>query len=52
MNLSELDESCENIVLNDIMRFFHGDSPAAALEAGNQKGGTQPCRRCESDGVS
>ena len=39
MNLSELDESCENIVLNDTMRFFHGDGPAAALEAGNQKGG-------------
>ena len=36
INLSELDQSCENIVLNDTMRFFHDDGPAAALEVGNQ----------------
>ena len=47
MNLSELDESCENIVLNDTMRFFHGDGPAAALEAGNQKGGNYFCPSCD-----
>ena len=39
MNMCELDESCENIMLNDTMPFFHGDGPAAALEAGNQNGG-------------
>ena len=38
INLSELDQSYENIVLNDTMRFFHGDKPTSALEAGNQKG--------------
>ena len=38
INLSELDQSCDNIVLNDTMRFFHGDELATALEAGNQKG--------------
>ena len=37
IHLSELDQSYENIVLNDTMRFFHGDGPASALEAGNQK---------------
>ena len=47
MNLSELDESCENIVLNDTMRFFHGDGPAAALEAGNQNGGNYFCTSCD-----
>ena len=47
MNLSELDESCENIVLNDTMRFFLGDGPAAALEAGNQKWGNYFCPSCD-----
>ena len=26
-------------MLKDCMRVFHGDGPASALEAGNQKGG-------------
>ena len=47
MNLSELDESCENIVLNDTMRFFHCDGPAAALEAVNQKGSNYFCPSCD-----
>ena len=47
INLSELDQSCENIVLNDTMRFFHGDGPATALEAGNQKGGNYFCPSCD-----
>ena len=47
INLSELDQSFENIVLNDTMRFFHGDRPAAALEAGNQKGGNYFCPSCD-----
>ena len=47
INLSELDQSCENIVLNDTMRFFHGDGPATSLEAGNQKGGNYFCPSCD-----
>ena len=43
--MSELDQSFENIVLNDTMRF--GDGPAAALEAGNQKGGNYFCPSCD-----
>ena len=29
------------------MRFFHGDGPATALEAGNQKGGNYFCPSCD-----
>ena len=47
INLSELDQSCENIVFNDTMCFFHGDGPATALEAGNQKGGDYFCPSCD-----
>ena len=39
INLKEIDPSCPDITLNDKMRFFHGDGPAAQLESGNQKGG-------------
>ena len=47
LNLNEIDEKFENIVLNDVMRFFHGDGPAVALEAGNQKGGYYFCPYCD-----
>ena len=47
INLSELDQSCENVVLNDTMCFFHGDGPATALEAGNQKRGNYFCPSCD-----
>ncbi|CAB3995643.1 Hypothetical predicted protein [Paramuricea clavata] len=33
-------------VVNDIMRFFHGDSPARQLESGQQKGGNFYCSGC------
>ena len=29
------------------MRLFHGDGPASALEAGNQKGGHYFCPSCD-----
>ena len=29
----------KGIIINDVMRSFHGDAPAAQLEAGQQKGG-------------
>ena len=47
LNLNEIDNNYENIILSDTMRFFHGDGPAAALEAGNQKGGHYFCPSCE-----
>ena len=47
LKLCEIEEKYENIVLRDIMRFFHGDGPAAALEAGNQKGGYYFCPSCD-----
>ena len=36
----------DNIELNDIMKFFHGDGPACEFEAGQQKGGDHPCWVC------
>ena len=47
LNLNEIDDTFENIVLNDTMRLFHGDGPAVALEAGNQKGGYYFCPCCD-----
>ena len=32
--------------VSDIMRFFHGDSPARHLESGQQKGGNFYCSGC------
>ena len=46
MNLKHGLEVCDGVVLNDVMRFFHGDGPAAALEAGHQKGGYYFCPNC------
>ena len=46
LNLGELDDMYQGIVLSDIMRFFHGDGPAVALEAGHQKGGHYFCPSC------
>ena len=36
-------EKCE---VEDILRFFHGDGPACALEIGHQKGGNYFCWDC------
>ena len=47
LNLNDIDNNYENIILCDTMRFFHGDGPAAALEAGNQKGGHYFCPSCD-----
>ena len=47
LNLGELDENYQGIKLFDTLRFFHGDGPAAALEAGNQKGGHYFCVSCD-----
>ena len=32
--------------ITDIMRFFHGDSPARQFESGQQKGGNYYCSGC------
>ena len=35
--------------ITDIAKFFHGDGPACAIEAGQQKGGRYPCWICPAD---
>ena len=47
LNIGELDDMYDGIVLNDIMRYFHGDGPATQLEAGNKKGGHYFCPSCD-----
>ena len=47
IQLNIIDPSCDGIILNDTMRFFKGDGPAAAFEAGNQKGGYYFCPTCD-----
>ena len=48
LNVSELVSTYDNnIHLKDVMRMFHGDGPASALEAGNQKGGHYFCPSCD-----
>ena len=37
----------EGVEYKDKMRFFHGDNPARAHEAGQQKGGNYFCSTCE-----
>lgn len=46
--LKELNEGIEwkGIIVSDTMRVFHGDGPAAQLEAGQQKGGHHFCPTC------
>ena len=34
--------------VHDVVRFFHGDSPAQQLEAGNKVGGHYPCVACDA----
>ena len=36
----------DDVKLKDVMRVFHGDSPATQLEAGQQKGGHYFCAAC------
>ena len=45
-NIREIDPTAPDIILNDKIRFFHGDGPASAFEAGNQKGGHYFCPSC------
>ena len=48
IKINELDQSYDkNIIINDVMRMFHGDGPASTMEAGNQKGGHYFCPSCE-----
>ena len=35
--------SSNGVLINDVMRIFKGDDPAAQLEAGHQKGGDYFC---------
>ena len=57
IRLGEIDEQYDGIVLYDKMRFFHGDGPTCALEAGNQKGGYYfrpgcDIYLCQTDGIA
>ena len=36
----------EGIEINDVLRFFHGDSPAAQFESGHSRGGHYICTAC------
>ena len=47
LQLNIIDQSYDGIILNDTMCFFKGDGPAAAFEAGNQKGGYYFCPTCD-----
>ena len=38
--------SSNGVLINDVMRIFKGDGPAAQLEAGHQKGGDYFCWLC------
>ena len=46
LNLHDIDQAYD-IALNDTIRLFHGDGPASAFEAGNQKGGYYFCPSCD-----
>ena len=39
----------KGIPINDLLRFFYGDKPAAQFERGTQQGGHYPCGTCGSD---
>ena len=36
----------EGIKIKDVLRFFHGDSPAAQFESGHSRGGNYICTAC------
>ena len=43
MNLKNPTKSANNVEVDDILRFFKGDSPACQFEGGQQKGGIFLC---------
>ena len=47
VNLKTIDNQYEDVTISDRMCFLHGDGPAAAFEAGNQKGGRYLCPSCD-----
>ena len=54
-DLQELEDQIEsecNALVTDVMRFFHGDHPAQAVEAGQQEGGHYPCCLCDRKVIS
>ena len=46
MNLKYPRKSSNNVEVNDVLRFFKGDSPACQFEVGQQKGGNFFCIVC------
>ena len=44
--------SSNGVLINDIMRIFKGDDPAAQLEAGHQKGGDYFCWLCPTEAAA
>ena len=47
VNLKTIDDQYQDVTIYDRRRFLHGDGPAAAFEAGNQKGGHYFCPSCD-----
>ena len=45
-NLQKNLEMSNGVQVKDVMRFFHGDSPAQEFESGQQKGGYYYCSGC------
>ena len=46
MNLKFPTKSANNVEVNDVLRFFKGDSPSRQFEGGKQKGGNVFCVVC------
>ena len=42
-------KTATEVEVHDVVRFFHGDGPAAQFEAGHKQGGTYCCIGCGAD---
>ena len=46
--LDEIPHTQKGMPITDVVRFFHGDSPAQKFEAGNKVGSHYPCVTCDA----
>ena len=51
MELANCVHTSKGIPINDRLKFFYGDKPAAQFERGSQQGGHYPCGTCGSDAM-
>ena len=42
-------KTATEVEVHNVVRFFHGDGPAAQFEAGHKQGGTYCCIGCGAD---